>query len=106
MRGRAIIPLVVGLGIGIFAIKMFVNVLQNARGSNTSDMVEVVSAAADINATLEISEAMVSTKKVPKVLTPKMAFATKQEVVGRVAGLMIPNGSAITANMLAPKGTY
>ena len=105
MRGRAIIPLVVGLGVGIFAIKMFVNVLQNARGSNTSDMVEVVSAAADINATLEISEAMVSTKKVPKALAPKMAFATKQEVVGRVAGLMIPNGSAITANMLAPKGT-
>jgi len=105
MRGRAIIPLVVGLGVGIFAIKMFVNVLQNARGSNTSDMVEVVSAAADINATLEISEAMVSTKKVPKALTPKMAFTTKQEVVGRVAGLMIPNGSAITANMLAPKGT-
>ena len=105
MRGRAIIPLVVGLGVGVFAIKMFVNVLQNARGSNTSDMVEVVSAAADINSALEISPGMVTTKRVPKALTPKMAFSTKEEVVGRVTSLMIPNGSAITANMLAPKGT-
>lgn len=105
MRGRAIIPLVVGLGIGVFAIKLFIGVLQNARGSNTSDMVEVATAVADIPGTMEISDAMVTMKPVPKALAPKMGFMSKEEVVNRVASLMIPNGSAITANMLAPKGT-
>jgi pilus assembly protein CpaB len=105
MRGRAIIPLVVGLGVGVFAIKMFVNVLQNAKGSNTNDMVEVVSAVADIAPTVEISESMVGVRQVPKSLAPKLAFAKKEDVIGRVAAMVIPNGSAVTANLLAPKGT-
>ena len=105
MRGRAIIPLVVELGVGVFAIKMFVNVLQNAKGSSTGDMVEVVSAVADIAPTMEITEAMIGMRQVPKSLAPKMAFAKKEEVVGRVASMVIPNGSAVTTNLLAPKGT-
>jgi pilus assembly protein CpaB len=97
--------LVVGLGVGIFAIKMFVNVLQNAKGSNTGEMVEVVSAIADIAPTVEITDAMVGIRQVPKSLAPKLSFTSKEEVVGRVAAMVIPNGSAVTANLLAPKGT-
>lgn len=105
MKSRAIIPLVVGLAVGGIAIKGFLNVLKKARGANTSDTVEVIRAAADIAATSEITEAMVSTASVPKMLLPEGAFNDPKKVIGRVTSLTIPKGMPITASLLAPEGT-
>lgn len=104
MRGRAIIPLVVGLGVGVFAIKLFVDVLQKAKGA-TGETVPVVCAAADVEPTLEIQETMVEIRQVPKALAPELAFADKKEVVGRVTTLMIGKGMPIIPSVLAPPGT-
>ena len=105
MKSRAVIPLVVGLGIGVVAIKMFFGILQNARGANQGELVEIVTAAADISPTLEVTENMVILKKIPRALIPEMAFQKKEEVVGRVSSVVIPNGTPIVPNLLAPPGT-
>ncbi len=105
MKGRAIIPLVVGLGIGLVAVRYFVNVLQKAKGATTNDTVAVVVANADIGATVEIKSAMVEARQVARALAPSMAFSNAEEVVGRVAATAIPKGMALSPALLAPKGT-
>lgn len=104
MRGRAIIPMVVGLAVGLLALKVFVNVLQKAKGA-TSEMVPVVYAATNIEPTLEIQDSMIEIRKLTKDAVPETGFNEKSEVVGRVTSWPIPKGSPIGAMQLAPKGT-
>ncbi len=105
MRSRAIIPLAVGLAVGVLAIKLFTDVLKKARGASTGDTVQVVCANTDIGPTLEIKESMIEMTSVPRSLAPKLVFTSKEEVVGRVAGMAIPRGMAVLPTLLAPKGT-
>ncbi len=104
MRGRAIIPLVVGLGLGVLALKVFFNVLEKAKASPTAT-VSVVYAMANIEPTVEIQDNMVEMRQVTKEAVPDTCFRDKAEVVGRVASWPIPKGCPIGAMQLAPKGT-
>lgn len=104
MKGRAIIPLAVGLAIGVFAIKYFVSVVKKAQGAST-DVVQVVVANSDIQPTVEILDAMLEVKTLPKALAPKMYVSDRKEVIGRVAGQPIVTGMPIVPSLLAPKGT-
>jgi len=105
MKGRAIIPLVVGLAVGVFAIKIFADILKKARGSGGGETTEVVCAATDIGPTMEIKESMLELKAAPTSLVPKLTFAKLEDVVGRVASLTIPRGMPVVPTLLAPKGT-
>lgn len=105
MKGRAIIPLVVGLAVGVLAIKLFADVLKKAKGSQTSETVNVVCAKTDIGSTVEIKDTMLEMKPVPKSLVPSQSFFDTKEVLGRVASVNIPKGGPIVATGLAPKGT-
>lgn len=105
MKSRAIIPLVVGLAVGVLAIKLFADVLKKAKGSQVSETVQVVCAKTDIGSTIEIKDTMLELKAVPKSLVPTQSFFQTKEVVGRVAGVAIPKGGPIVASGLAPKGT-
>lgn len=105
MRGRAIIPMVVGLGVGLVALKVFVNVLQKAKGATNTEMVSVVYAAANIEPTLEIKESMIEVRQVAKDAFPETGFRDKSELLGRVTAWSIPKGTPIGAMQLAPKGT-
>jgi pilus assembly protein CpaB len=104
MRGRAIIPLAVGLGVGVVALKVIVNVLQKAKAAPTAS-VSVVYAASNIEPTLEIQDSMVEIRQVPKEAAPETGFRDKAEVVGRVSSWPIPKGCPIGIMQLAPKGT-
>lgn len=104
LKTRAVIPLVIGLAIGVFAIRYFVNVVQKAKGAS-SDMVQVVCAGADIMPTVEIKGPMLEVKSMPKVAAPKLFIGDLKEVDGRVASQSIPVGQPIVQSMLAPKGT-
>ena len=104
MKGKAIIPLVLGLGIGIFAVKMTVDMVKKAKGAQ-GDMVPVVRAKVDIGATVEINEPMLDVTYVPETLAPKLAFRDVKELIGRVSAQTIPAGSPIVPTSLAPKGT-
>lgn len=106
MRGRAIIPLVVGLLVGILALKIFADVLRKAKGASSSNnAISVVYASSDIASTAEIKDSMLETRQLPRSLAPKMVFAEVKEVAGRVASVGIPRGMPIVPNLLAPKGT-
>ncbi len=105
MKGRAIIPLVIGLCVGVFALKVFVNVLQKARGATVNDTVSVVCAAVDIDPTVEVQEAMLEVRQVPKSLVPERTFADPKELVGRVTSLTVAKGMPVVDHLLAAKGT-
>lgn len=104
MKTRTIIPLVIGLAIGVFAIRYFVNVVKKAKGAST-DMVEVICAGADITPSVEIKGTMLEVKSIPKVAAPKLYLGDRKEVEGRVAAQFIPAGQPIVQGLLAPKGT-
>jgi len=104
MKGRAFIPLIIGLGIGVMALKVFIGVVQRAKGS-TGEAVPVVCATADIEPTMEIRDSMVEVKSVPKSLAPPLAFQKTQDVVGRVTSLTIAQGMPVVPVLLTPKGT-
>jgi pilus assembly protein CpaB len=105
MKSRAVIPLVFGLAIGVFAIKYFVDVVKRAKGASNTQMVNVICAVSDIPATVEIKDTMVDVKSVPKALAPKLCFQDKGELRGRVTSLPIATGMPIVPNLLAPQGT-
>ncbi|MEP0844531.1 MAG: Flp pilus assembly protein CpaB [Phycisphaerae bacterium] len=105
MKGKAIIPLAVGLAIGVFAIKYFVSVIKKAQGATTTEMVQVVYANSDIPLASEIKETMIDVRSVPKAVVPKLYISDRKEVIGRVAGQQIVTGMPIVQNFLAPKGT-
>ncbi|MBP7933235.1 MAG: Flp pilus assembly protein CpaB [Phycisphaerae bacterium] len=105
MKGRAIIPLVVGLAVGILAIKLFADVLKKAKGSQASETVNVVCAKTDIGSTVEIKDTMLELRAVPRSLVPSQSFYDTKEVIGRVASVVIPKGGPVVASGLAPKGT-
>ncbi len=105
MKSRAIIPLLVGLGIGLFAVKSFLGVLKKARGSGSAETVAVVRAKSNIAPTVELKEGMVETAQVPKTLVPQGAFSDPKKVVGRVTSGMVPAGAPVVPALLAPEGT-
>ena len=106
MKSRAIIPLAVGLLVGILAIKIFADVLRKARGAGSANnAIAVVYAGSDIASTAEIKASMLETRMIPRSLAPKLVFSDVNEVAGRVASLGISAGMPVVPSMLAPKGT-
>lgn len=108
MRAKAIIPLALGLGVGLFAVKFLVDFVKRAQGSNVEvQMVQIVRATQDISSFVEIRPEFVEL-----VETTENSFISSQErigsledVVGRVTGKAIPQHSPILNSMLAPEGT-
>ncbi len=107
MNSKAIIPLVLGLGVGIFAVKIFVDVLQKARGAAgaPAQTVSVLRARVNIGPTAQIEEGMLEQVDTPKSLAPDFVFTDPQEVLGRVTNQPIPKGVPIMPSLLAPEGT-
>lgn len=108
MNRRAIIPLVVGLGIGLLAVKFAINTIRKAQASSeSSKTVTVVRAKQDISAHEEIQKDMVET-----VETADSLFAPANErmdkvdtAIGRVAAKHIPKNAPVLLSLLAPEGT-
>ena len=103
MKPRTIIPLVVGLGVGFFAIKMVIDMVQKAKGEQ-GDTKQVIVARAGIPGAVRITEAMLTSKEVPTALVPSGSFSDPKKVVGRVTKMTIPNGIVVSQNLLAPPG--
>lgn len=105
MRYRMTILSAIGVGLGLFGLKTFWDVPGDARGADAAEKMDVVVAACDIGPTCEIGEDMVTMKQIPRTLSPRLAFGSKEEAVGRVARITIPRGSPVMPNQLARKGT-
>ena len=107
MKSRAIIPLALGLVLGLVALKLGVDAIQRAQGGQTtSPEIEVVVATVDIGPTMRITpDAIVVKKTVRTPLLPSDAFSKVENVAGRVTNKTIPAGTPICPNLLAPEGT-
>ncbi len=105
MKNRAIIPLVVGLAVGLVAVKLSVDVVQKARAGSTEDMLSIVVAQQMIPMGVEIKPGMLSISRSSKGLSPQGAYEDPKKLVGRVVRSPVAKGMPIIEEMLAAPGT-
>jgi len=108
MKGKAIIPLALGLCVGIVAVKLLSNALQKARGSTTPvATVKLVRAREDLNAFTKITPELVEEfETVDASMFPSNEKPlTLEDLQGRVIGKGVPQNAIFLSSMLAPKGT-
>lgn len=106
MKSKGLIPLAVGLAVGIFAIKLTFDFVSKARASaGPAEGVPVLRAVVEVPMAAEITADMVDVVQSPKHLVPKGAFETKESLIGRVTAVRIPPGMPVLPSMLAPEGT-
>jgi pilus assembly protein CpaB len=108
MKRKAVIPLVLGLGIGLVTVRFLVNTIRTAQASNRSvNTVTVVRAKQDINAYEPITPEKVEVlSTADSLLAPANGrIGSMDELKDRVAAKAIPAGAAVLKAMLAPEGT-
>lgn len=108
MKGKAIIPLVLGLGIGLVTVKFLVDTIRKAQASNQSqETITVIRASQDIDAYEAITADKVElVETVDSLLAPTNdRIGSLEEIEGRVAAKAIPQCAAVLKSMLAPEGT-
>lgn len=108
MNRRAILPLVVGLGIGLLAVKFAVNTIRKAQASSGArQTITVVRAKQDIAAHEEIQKEMVeAVETVESLFTPAKERLDKVETaIGRVTAKPIIKHAPVLLSMLAAEGT-
>lgn len=108
MKGKAIIPLVLGLAVGLLAVKFGVDSIRKAQASSEkTETVKAVRAREDISAYQEIKKEMVEVIETADSLFAPMndRIETIEDVVGRVTSKAIPARAPVLLSMLADKGT-
>ncbi|TWT44792.1 hypothetical protein RAS1_12100 [Phycisphaerae bacterium RAS1] len=104
MNKRAIIPLVAGLCVGGFALKMTFDTIGKAKAGQTA-MVKIWAAATDIPRGEQIDENMLKAIAFPATAVPAGAITDKKKALGRVPKITAPGGLPILEAMLSPEGT-
>lgn len=106
MKNRALIPLAIGLVVGLIAVKYSVDVVKKARASSTSeDMLHIVVAQQPIPMGVELKATMLSVTRTSRNLAPQGSFEDPKKLVGRVVRSPIPKGLPVIEEMLAAPGT-
>lgn len=108
MKRKAIIPLLLGLGVGIVTVKLAIDTIRKAQAGNRAQVtVMVVQAKQDIAAFEVITAEMVTLlETADSSLVPESErIESLEDVLGRVSGKAIPMGSPVLRAMLAPEGT-
>ncbi len=105
MSSKALIPLIVGCAVGLFAIKLVVDVVQKAQGKQGGNLASVVVASREIAAYEAIQPEMLRTVQISKESMLEGAFAQPAEVEGRVPVVTVYKGMTLVENMLTPPGT-
>lgn len=105
MSSKALIPLIVGCAVGLFAIKMVVDVVQKAQGVQTGNLMPLVVASREIAAYEAIHQDMLRTTQVPKDMMLEGAFSKVEDLEGRVAAINVYKGMTLIESMLTPPGT-
>lgn len=108
MNVKAIIPLVLGLGVGLLAVKFLFDTLQRAKGNQKKlETITVVWATMDIDSFEEITAEKVALKETAgdDLIPSAERLTSLEEVLGRVTAKAIPHHSPVLASMLAVEGT-
>lgn len=108
MKGKAIIPLVLGLCVGVVAVKLLVDTMKRAQAANAArNTITIVRAKQDIDAYTLITKEMVEAVETSdgRLLPQVERLPSLDVVVGRVTAKSIPQMSPVLASMLSPEGT-
>ncbi len=108
MNRKAAIPLVMGLVIGLVAVKLVMDSVKRAQGSSQAQQkFTVVQAKVDIGAFEEVGAEMVQPIEISDsaLAPPQERISGVELVVGRVTAKPIPQNAPILQSMLAPEGT-
>ncbi len=107
MRSSILIPLIIGLGAGVFALWALIGYFQerNEQIRKPVERIAIVVAKTDIPYAAEITADMLRDVLVAAPNPFENTFADTESVVGRVSALTIVNGMPILANTLAPEHT-
>ena len=105
MKSKAMIPLLLGVVVGLVAIKFGVDALQRAKGT-PAETVNTLVARLDIPASVVVTSDMVTVVETPVTpLLPDGAFGKFEDIKGRVTAKAIPQGAVVAPANLAPPGT-
>lgn len=108
MKGKAFIPLILGLCVGLVAVKFLVDKIQNAKGSQGDQQtMTIVRATEDIGSYKALRAEMLEVITVPDsaIVPPRDRIESIEDVVGRVTSKSIPQFSPLLKSMLAEEGT-
>jgi pilus assembly protein CpaB len=108
MKRKAIIPLLLGLGIGLAAVKVAVDTIRKAQAANsTPATVKVVWATQDIDAYEAITAEMVDMIETgdSRFAPTEDRFESVDDVIGRVPSKAIAQRTPVLKSMLTPLGT-
>ncbi len=108
MKRKAIIPLALGLCVGLAAVKLAVDTIRKAKAAGrTAETVKVVRSRQDINPHETITAEMVEVVETAEsIFAPANdRISNVEDVVGRVSAKAIPERVAVLKPMLAPEGT-
>ena len=106
IKAKSVIPLLVGLGVGFYAVKLGVEMVKRAQGAGVGGPavpVVVSNLAAPVGT--EFTAEMLKLVEVPQALAPPQAVSDLEKVVGRVASHSLRPGGYISEDVLAPLGT-
>ncbi|UCG34171.1 MAG: Flp pilus assembly protein CpaB [Phycisphaerales bacterium] len=105
-KAKSIVPLLVGLGVGFYAVKLGVDMVKRAQGSGSGGPgTSIVVTTLEAPVGTELTAEMLKVVDVPQVLAPARAFNDPEEVVGRVISHSLLPGGYICEDVLAPPGT-
>ncbi len=107
MKSKAVIPLAIGLVVGVVAIKYTLETVKQAKGSvKPVNIVKALVAKQDIPITVPITQEMFTSIETPQTpLLPADCIRNGDDLIGRVTKKSIAAGSPILPSMLAPLGT-
>jgi Flp pilus assembly protein CpaB len=107
MNKKAVIPLVAGLGIGGFALKIGFDTIQKAKGAQQVQTAQVWTAARDIPRGTAISEELLKPLAFPAKLVPEGVFTEKdkEKLIGRVPRIDTTAGQLLFESGLCAPGT-
>jgi pilus assembly protein CpaB len=104
MNLKAIVPLVVALGLGLFAAKLGHDMLNKGRQGGGGSMVKVVVAKEDLAPGATIKEIDVGLRELPSAGVSDKSFANPADLVGRVVTAQVTKGQPVLETLLARKG--
>lgn len=108
MKTKALIPLAVGLALGIVALKLVSDAIKRAQAAPAPDksaLVDVYTAAEDITRGQLLTEERIKAHQLPQAQVPEWGFTDPNQLVGRVAKSSIYAGEFIHSSALMPEGT-
>ena len=104
-KARSIVPLLVGLGVGFYAVKLGVDMVNKAQGAVNENVVKIVVAAREAPMGTQFTAEMLTLAEVPRALAPAQTFTDIAQVVGRVASHSLRTGGCVSEDVLAPPGS-